>query len=307
MSRGAGQSGAQGGIAEFGDVLEPSEAQEPILARGVRGALTEWLTEIWAREELEAVGLKARRRALFDGPPGVGKTTLAHHLAARLGLAMVAIRPESIIDCWVGSSARNVGKLFSLAEEGDPVVLFFDEFDSLARTRRASKQGADDHRNELVNTLLQRIEAHDGFIIAATNKGSEIDPAIWRRFDVQINLEMPGQSERERILERYIAPYRFSKGTLQNLADACATATPALMRQFCEAMKRNIVIGPKVEWNMQKEAVVERIIAAIQPHPELGKPRLWSQGAKDKAIRWLEWPLELIDQSVPVAAETEAA
>jgi SpoVK/Ycf46/Vps4 family AAA+-type ATPase len=284
-------------IAAFGAVLEPTEAVEPILARGVRDALTEWLTEIWAKDDLEGVGLAPRKRALFDGPPGVGKTTLAHHLAARLGLAMVAVCPERIIDCWVGSSAQNLGALFDCASAGDPVVIFFDEFESLAGARVDQRQSADAHYNEMVNTLLQRIEAHEGFIIAATNKGSQIDQAIWRRFDVQIRLDMPGQFERERIIARYISPFIISPESLKRLGEACETATPALMRQLCEALKRNIVIGPRVGWNMQREAVIERIIAAIQPHPELGKPRLWTMGAKDMSIRWLEWPLARHDEA----------
>jgi hypothetical protein len=62
------------------------------------------------------------------------------------------------------------------------------------------------------------------------------------------------------------------------------------MRQLAEALKRNLVIGPKVGWDMQREAVLDRMLAGIQPHPDVGKPRLWSLGAKDPAVRDLPWP-----------------
>src|ERR1700735_1891214 len=95
-------SGKAKTLDSFGDIFWPSEAAEPILARPVRLALTEWLTEIWAEDELTAVGIGPRKRAIFDGAPGVGKTTLAHHLSARLGLPMLAVRPERVISKWVG-------------------------------------------------------------------------------------------------------------------------------------------------------------------------------------------------------------
>lgn len=281
-------------LRDYGEIMEPSEAAEPILAKPVRDALLEWLTEIFAEEELAKVGIPGRRRALFSGPPGVGKTTLAHHLAARIGLVMVAVRPELIIDCWLGSTGRNIGKLFDLASEADPpVVLFMDEFDALAPQRRADagRGGAQTERNAAVNTLLQRIEQYKGFLIAATNRSDDIDPAIWRRFDLQIGLELPGQSEREHILARYLHPFGMPKDALRALSGACETASPALIRQLCENLKRQIVLGPKVGWDMERGAVFDRLVTSIHPHPENGKPRLWSKGSQDNAVPFVPWPL----------------
>lgn len=279
-------------IEDFGEIFEPSEAAEPILARPVRNALLEWLTEIFAEDELKAVGIKARKRCIFDGPPGVGKTTLAHHLSARLGLRMIAVRPERLIAKWLGSTGHNIGTLFDAAIGVDPqIVLFIDEFDAIGIKRTETEQSCDNERNAWVNTLLQRIEQYDGFLIAATNHANHIDPAIWRRFEMHISLELPGQFERRHILARYLAPFGLPTAALGALAEACETASPALMRQLCEGLKRQIIIGPKCGWSMARESVIERLVTTIHPHPDLGKPRLWSHGAKDAAVKMLPWPL----------------
>lgn len=284
-------------LAEFGQVLDPTEAMEPILAAPLRGVFLAWLTEIWAEDALAEVGVKPRLRSIFDGPPGTGKTTLAHHLSARLGMPMLCVRPETIIDSWVGSSARNMGAMFNAIDvfvaENGPLVVFFDEFDSLGAKRRhgTHNPGADAQHNEMVNTFLARIEAFGGIVIAATNHASELDPAIWRRFELHVHLPLPEAPEIMRILALYLKPFALRQSDLRRLAEAMQSASPALMRQFCEAIKRNIVVGPLADWDMRKEATIDRILEAVRPHPDLGKPRLWSHGSTDIAIRNLPWPL----------------
>jgi hypothetical protein len=80
-----------------------------------------------------------------------------------------------------------------------------------------------------------------------------------------------------------------------------------LIRQLCENLKRQIIIGPKVGWDMRKEALFDRMLAAFGPHPDLGKPRLWSHGSKDIAIRAMTWPLrkalEIVDEAPPAEQE----
>jgi MoxR-like ATPase len=190
--------------------------------------------------------------------------------------------------------------------QDEPVVLFLDEFDAVAQSRVNAEQASDRERNTYVNVLLQRIEQHDGFIIAATNFGKHIDSAIWRRFDIHIEIELPGPFERERILERYLAPWGLPKAALKRLAESFETASPALMRQFVEGLKRQMVIGPLVGWDLRREPTIERLLAAIQPHPDFGKPRLWSLGIGDPAIATLPWPLpkadEIKEEAEPIGA-----
>lgn len=296
-------------LDDFGDLFMPEQAEEPILGAGVRAALMEWLTEIWAEKELAAVGIKARRRAIFYGPPGCGKTTLAHHLAARLGLPMLAVRPDCIISKYMGVTGENIGALFEAAKAqlgGAPIVLFIDEFDTLASSRRQAGQAADNDRNESVGTLLQRLEQHQGFLIAATNHSDWIDQAIWRRFDMHIEVEMPGQDERERIIARYLAPFGQPQACLTALGKSCSGASPALLRALCENLKRQLVIGPKLASNMAREAVLSRILASVHPHPDLPRPELWSLGISAAGAKALLWPLPNADHLPAIEAAIAA-
>ncbi|OQC19058.1 MAG: hypothetical protein BWX69_03070 [Planctomycetes bacterium ADurb.Bin069] len=115
-----------------------------------------------------------------------------------------------------------------------------------------------------------------------------------------MEIALPGPAERARILARYLAPYGLPAPAMEGLADAMGLASPALMRQWCEGIKRQLVLGARLGWDMRREAVIGRILAAVAPHPEAGKPRLWALGVEDRAVRALPWPLPLASE---VAAE----
>lgn len=287
----------------YGDILLPGDAPEPILAAPVRAALLQWITEVQAADKLAAVGVEPRRKAMFSGPPGVGKTTLAHHLCGRLGLPMLAVKSELLKSKYVGESARLVGGLFALAGKpfrhkaipggSAPLLVFLDEFEAIGHKRSANNDGGAVEDTAAVATLLRGLDGSKGFVIAATNHADRVDPALWRRFDIQIALELPGPGERRRILKRYLDPFGLPEAELAAFADSFETASPALMRNFCEALKRQIVLSPLLDLDRGLAATVERVLAALQPHPDCGRPRLWTLGRRDQGLQGVTWPLAL--------------
>ena len=162
------------------------------------------------RDILERHGLDAQNYLLLYGPPGCGKTSIARYVAAQTGLPLVTARLDSLVSSLLGSTAKNIRKVFDYAAQQE-CVLFLDEFDVVAKRR--------DDNNELgelkrvVNSLLQNIDAfgEGSILIAATNHQDLLDPAVWRRFNKVVEVPMPGQKELEAYVERFIQPHMTGK------------------------------------------------------------------------------------------------
>jgi len=169
--------------------------------------------------------LPAPKGILLYGPPGCGKTliakavanSLAKKVAARTGADkgrsyFINIKGPELLNKYVGETERQIRMVFQRAreksEEGWPVIVFFDEMDSMFRTRGTGISS--DMESTIVPQLLAEIDGVEGLrnviVIGATNREDLIDPAILRpgRLDVKIRIERPDAEAARQIFARYL-------------------------------------------------------------------------------------------------------
>ena len=149
---------------------------------------------------------------LFIGPPGTGKTSLAHVLARTFHMCLLEVRLSMITSQYLGETSKNIDRVFELAQKLSPCILFIDEFDFLAKTRTGDDHGA---MKRAVNALLKNVDRislvrNNVILIGATNHPKLLDTAAWRRFDEIIPFELPDSMMREQILRRMLGRFECS-------------------------------------------------------------------------------------------------
>lgn len=279
-------------LSRYAEILRPEDVDEPILAPTVAHAVHEWMVELNHAADLQAAKMQPRRLALLYGPPGTGKTTLAHHLAARLGLPLVAVQSERIVGKYLGQTGERLGELFDALKPVERhVVLLLDEFDALGMKRTEGRQGAEQERNQALTVLLRRVEGFRGVGLAATNTKDIIDPAMWRRFGLQISVDLPGEHERFAIIRKYADPFDVEDAAIDVLVDVTRGCSPSLLRQLMEGVKRALVLGPLLHFDvLDPERVFAQVIASIAPPPEMRLPPLWADPEAVEKVRGIAWP-----------------
>ena len=143
--------------------------------------------------------------ALFAGPSGTGKTFAAAVLATKLGWPLYRVDLGRLVSKYIGETEKNLNRLFDAAHD-QPMVLQFDEADSLFSKRGEVKEARDRYANMEVSHLLARIEYHHGPVILTTNLRQHLDPAFARRFQVVVDFPRPDAAARTRLWRRLLPP-----------------------------------------------------------------------------------------------------
>lgn len=167
--------------------------------------------EFAGRDRLALHGLRPRQRILMYGPPGCGKSLGAERLAWNLGLSLLKVRFDTLLSSYFGETLANLRKVFDMAE-ARPCALFLDECDSLARAR--TERNDIGEVNRITNALMEFLESYhgDGLVIAATNLGSALDPALFRRFDEVLKIPIPKATEITTLLRGSLSSMKAESG-----------------------------------------------------------------------------------------------
>mmetsp|Transcript_50357 Transcript_50357/g.45130 ORF Transcript_50357/g.45130 Transcript_50357/m.45130 type:complete len:392 (+) Transcript_50357:143-1318(+) len=177
------------------------------------GGLNEQIREI--RESIELpltnpelfarVGIKPPKGVLLYGPPGTGKTLLARAMANEMDCNFMKIVSSSIVDKYIGESARLIREMFAYGKSHSPCIIFFDEIDAIGGRRLSAGTSAD---REIQRTLMELMSQIDGFddlgqvkVMMATNRPDILDPALLRpgRLDRKIEFPLPDLKTKKKI------------------------------------------------------------------------------------------------------------
>lgn len=186
-------------------------------------------------ELYRAYELHPPKGVLLYGPPGCGKTLIAkavaNSLSQRIGgnsSYFINVKGPELLNKFVGETERRIRLIFErareLAEEGKPVIIFFDEMESIFRTRGSGVSS--DMETTVVPQLLTEIDGVEGLsnviVVGATNREELIDPAILRpgRLDVKIRVQRPGKAAARDIFARHLRDDLPTAAPVSQLIDA---------------------------------------------------------------------------------------
>ncbi len=180
--------------------LEPGPM--PVIKKELWADIQDWLQAWKWEEEIREAGLMAPGALLLHGPTGSGKTSLTRailkHMGGRPGLIMEA---HNILSSGFGMSARALALGFRVAEAAE-AMLVVEEIDALGISRYGNSHSCATEENKITISLMRHLESARIPVIATTNFHESLDPALLRRFELQLEVPLIDAKGRALILKK---------------------------------------------------------------------------------------------------------
>jgi SpoVK/Ycf46/Vps4 family AAA+-type ATPase len=230
---------------ELADILEGGHRDEQlrdiVLRDQVRDLLLRVISENRSRGRLERFGVSPRRRLLFHGAPGCGKTLAAAVLAGEMGLPLMTVRFDALFSRFLGATAVQLRAIFAEMPRR-PGVYLFDEFDSVAKARGDSQDVGE--MNRVVTAFLQLVDADvsGSILVAATNHVELLDRAVFRRFDVIVPFEKPTRDQLIDILKLRLGSIGLTSTQSEQLATRAEGWSFADVARACDDAVRTMAL-----------------------------------------------------------------
>jgi len=234
-------------------------------------------------EKFLKFGMMPSKGVLFYGPPGCGKTLLAKAIANECQANFISIKGPELLTMWFGESEANVRDVFDRARSAAPCVLFFDELDSIAKSRGGTSGDAGGASDRVINQILTEMDGMGSkknvFIIGATNRPDIIDPAILRpgRLDQLIYIPLPDDGSRMSILKANLRKSPVAKEVdIPYLAKMTRGFSGADLTEICQRACK-LAIRESIEADIRKEKEKQKAGATMDvdddddPVPEITK------------------------------------
>lgn len=182
--------------------------------------------------------LEPRHRVLLVGPPGNGKTSLAEAIAEALAVQFFVVRYDAIIGSFLGETASRLRRVFDYART-TPCVLFFDEFDAVGKERGDVNETGEIKR--VVASLLMQVDDLPSYtvVVAASNHPELLDRAVWRRFQLRLELPAPTREAIGRYVEAFAGRVDEPLGiSVKTIATSLGKISYAEAEEFCYGIRR---------------------------------------------------------------------
>ena len=214
--------------------------------KGIRNEVLETIllplqhADIFAQVAQQTRGEEATnlpKAVLFQGPAGVGKTTMAKLVSQYSGIPMVYVPIENILSKYYGESAQNLASVFDAASHYNQAIIFIDEIDALATSR---EQGLYEATRRVLSVLLRKLDGMESrsgtLMIGATNRTEDLDRALLSRFDTVLHFPLPNVQERALIFLNYAQHLDNQK--LEPLAHTSKGLSGRNIEDICEYTER---------------------------------------------------------------------